>query len=43
MEPIECSFMPIKKSKYSVLEETKDGFRITKPGRKISDLWRKQS
>ena len=23
-------------------EETKDGFRITKPGKKISDLWRKR-
>ena len=24
-------------------EETKDGFKITKPGKKLSDLWRKQS
>lgn len=24
-------------------EETKEGFRVTKPGKKISDLWRKQS
>ena len=25
MQPIECSFIPIKKSKYSELEDTKDG------------------
>jgi hypothetical protein len=24
-------------------EETKDGFKITKPGKKFSDLWRKRS
>ena len=24
-------------------EETEDGLKITKPGKKLSDLWRKQS